>query len=81
MSALGIRPWRPSNGTMGEIWMAEWCHRCANDTFDEETLEGDSCPILMTLLIGDLHSAVTALDGELSGTCSDYAAIDGEAGR
>ena len=52
--------WRPSNGTLGEMWMDEWCRRCANDTFDEETCEGESCEILVDLLCGGYNEAVTS---------------------
>lgn len=34
------RPYRPSNGTEGEIFMAVWCERCALDDPD-----GDGCKI------------------------------------
>lgn len=31
-----LRPYRPSNGTEGDIFMAEWCARCAHANFDDE---------------------------------------------
>lgn len=43
------RPYRPSNGTEGDIFMAEWCERCARN-------EGDGCMIQLRALahsIGD----------------------------
>lgn len=30
-----LRPYRPSNGTEGDIFMAEWCERCALGCFDD----------------------------------------------
>ena len=64
--------WRPSNGTIGEMWMDEFCDRCAVDTFDQETGEGDSCEILMALLIGEHHPAVTSREGRDTGECSEF---------
>lgn len=29
------RPYRPSNGTQGDIFMAEWCENCALAKFDD----------------------------------------------
>lgn len=41
MSADPIRPYRPSNGTDGECFMAKWCDRCKHDA-----TEDDPCMIL-----------------------------------
>jgi len=30
------RPYRPSNGTEGDIFMAQWCERCALADYDGE---------------------------------------------
>lgn len=43
-------PYRPSNGTEGDIFMSEWCFQCANDS------EESPCRILGRVLgnsIGD----------------------------
>lgn len=40
------KPYCPSNGTEGEIFMEAFCYRCARDTFDQQTGEGDPCQIL-----------------------------------
>ncbi len=35
------------------MFTANRCERCVNDRFDDEAGTGDSCPIWMTLVIGD----------------------------
>ena len=45
------RPYRPSNGTESDIFMAQWCERCALADYD-----GDGCMIQLRALahsIGD----------------------------
>jgi hypothetical protein len=39
------RPYRPSNGTEGDIFMAEWCEKCAWADY-----EGDGCMIQLRAL-------------------------------
>ncbi len=46
-----FRPYRPSNGTEGDMFMAAWCERCALADYD-----GDGCMIQFRTLmhgIGD----------------------------
>lgn len=46
-----FRPYRPSNGTEGDIFMAQWCERCALADYN-----GDGCMIQLRALahsIGD----------------------------
>ena len=45
-------PWRPSNGTEGEVFAANRCEQCVNDRWDHETSTGQSCPIWMNALAG-----------------------------
>lgn len=51
------KPYRPSNGTEGEIFQEMWCQRCVRDQYgyDAETdsFDGESCPILMNTLMLD----------------------------
>jgi hypothetical protein len=45
------RPYRPSNGTEGEMFMSAWCEKCSGDT------AGNPCSILtlaLALQIGDM---------------------------
>ena len=45
------RPYQPSNGTEGAIFMAEWCENCAFGDYD-----GDGCMIQLRALaygVGD----------------------------
>jgi hypothetical protein len=64
--------WRPSNATDGEIFAENRCSKCVNDRFDEETGEGESCPIWMTLLIGDLDPHVYWDDEAKHGECDMF---------
>lgn len=43
------KPYRPSNGTEGDIFMSRWCRRC---TKDSEVLK-IYCPILNGALCGE----------------------------
>lgn len=49
------KPYRPSNGTCGDMFMEEFCYRCKKEDFNEETGEG-GCNILLSTMcyeIGD----------------------------
>jgi hypothetical protein len=70
--------WRPSNSTLGEMFMEEFCERCANDTFDDETGEGESCTILIRLLIGETSTFVRARKGQDTGECRAFRPREGE---
>lgn len=39
------KPYRPSNGTEGDIFMGHWCEHCAFNALDE-----DGCDIQLTAL-------------------------------
>jgi hypothetical protein len=41
-----FRPYRPSNGTEGDMFMAEWCGNCASADY-----EGDGCVIQLRALM------------------------------
>lgn len=44
---MSTKPYRPSNGTEGEMFMEEFCFHCARDAKFRETQDGeDGCPIL-----------------------------------
>lgn len=36
MAREQFEPYRPSNGTEGDYFMAEWCDRCVNDDYDND---------------------------------------------
>ena len=38
-------PYRPSNGTEGELFMSQWCARCQRDRGSREA-DGDGCDII-----------------------------------
>lgn len=40
------RPYRPSNGTEGEIFYGRWCAWCERDREYRDGGQGDPCPIL-----------------------------------
>jgi hypothetical protein len=39
-----VRPYRPSNGTEGDIFIAQWCAVCSRNGWSDE--DGDACDIL-----------------------------------
>lgn len=45
------RPYRPSNGTEGDIFMAEWCEKCALAGY-----EGEGCMIQLRALAFGTHA-------------------------
>jgi hypothetical protein len=46
------RPYRPSNGTEGRYFMAQFCERCQRDARFQETQDGeDGCPIALAAMI------------------------------
>lgn len=51
------KPYRPSNGTEGEIFQSAWCAHCKADrAFREDMESADGCPIIanvMALSISD----------------------------
>jgi hypothetical protein len=47
------RPYRPSNGTEGMIFMDCWCDRCERDRAFRED-RGDSCPIAAAAMAYDI---------------------------
>jgi hypothetical protein len=45
------KPYRPSNGTEGEMFMERYCYHCRKD---EHETGGDSCEILCNAFVFDL---------------------------
>lgn len=49
------RPFRPSNGTHGEIFMSCFCYRCKRDqAFQQDMENNDGCPIIADTLCYDV---------------------------
>lgn len=42
-----LRPYQPSNGTEGEMFMERWCHRCMKD-------ENQDCDIIARTFVYDV---------------------------
>lgn len=53
-----VRPFRPSNGTEGDIFTHHWCHHCERDrAFREAEAAGEiaeGCPILANTMAYDI---------------------------
>lgn len=49
---MTVEIYRPSNGTEGEWFMANWCHRCERDRAFREG-DGDSCQIAANTMAYD----------------------------
>jgi hypothetical protein len=50
------KPYRPSNGTEGDCFMAKWCAKCKRDQARREDEDADGCDIVTlvyALNIGD----------------------------
>lgn len=44
-------PYRPSNGTEGEIFMERFCYRCKRDAAFQENQDGEyGCPIILATM-------------------------------
>jgi hypothetical protein len=41
-----------SNGTEGEAWMANWCHRCLRDAPFRNGIAPTGCELILTALLG-----------------------------
>lgn len=50
ISSGTYRPYRPSNGTEGDLFMAEWCQQCALADYD-----GTGCTIQLRALAHDIY--------------------------
>lgn len=47
-------PYRPSNGSEGECFMAQWCARCAKDAaFQADPENADGCQIIAATMALD----------------------------
>ena len=48
------KPFKPSNGTEGEIWMEKFCYQCIHERWSHHQNEdGGKCEILTNGLIGE----------------------------
>ncbi len=50
---MATRPYRPSNGTGGDLFYADWCAKCRKDAEWRDT-EANPCEILNRTLIYDI---------------------------
>lgn len=47
---------RPSNGTMGDLWMSRWCYRCIHDHGFSHKPDGDpdeGCEVLVRMFLDE----------------------------
>jgi hypothetical protein len=49
-----VRPYRPSNGTEGEIFMERWCATCQRDADFQDGNDGAGCEIAARALAFDI---------------------------
>jgi hypothetical protein len=55
LKSVAGQPYRPSNGTEGEIFQESWCYRCKRDqAFQEDPDNNDGCPILGDTMMYDV---------------------------
>lgn len=50
------KPYRPSNGTEGDMFQVLFCGRCTKDSYDPETGGGELCPIIGDTMCCDVDS-------------------------
>ena len=48
-----VYPYRPPNGTTGEIFMEAFCYRCKRDEEFQKKRDGGGCPIIITTMLYD----------------------------
>jgi hypothetical protein len=59
-----------SNGTSGEMWMENWCYRCANDS-PEMVGRGEGCPLILVAIMGGTPAEWTET-GSQDYVCSGF---------
>lgn len=73
-----IALYRPSNGSEGRAFMAQWCARCV---LDADAEAGEGCEILsrtMVFQVGDAeYPADWREDGRSGPRCTAFSSIDG----
>lgn len=75
-----IEKYRPSNGTEGECFMAQWCARCERDRARREDFEADGCPIVVNTMAYGIddpeYPQEWRRDGPQGPRCVAFAAVD-----
>lgn len=61
------QPYRPGNGTEGDIFTATWCGQCAK-SYDEEF--GIRCPIYLQSLVGHVDQWI--IDSRGQPKCTEF---------
>ena len=73
--AAAGQPYRPSNGTEGELFKAQFCDRCQLDNFNHDTGEG-GCGILVRSMCFDIdhpkYPAEWLFGGDGKPTCAAF---------
>lgn len=55
--AMAGKPYHPSNGTEGELFMDAFCERCVHDAVYQRTNSpGTGCPIIVATMLEDYDS-------------------------
>ena len=76
-----LRPYRPSNGVEGEIFMETFCSRCERDRAYRDGT-GDSCPIIAATMAFDIddpgYPKEWVLNDDDNPTCTAFVALPAE---
>jgi len=70
-----MKPYRPSNGTEGEIFIARWCGTCEHERERRENPDADGCEIVtwtMALAITDARYPQEWQHGTNGPRCTAY---------
>jgi len=69
------KPYRPSNGTEGDMFYDQFCLYCKHDNFDHDTCSG-GCPILLRTMAHDIgepeYPSEWKFDSEGRPTCTAF---------
>lgn len=65
-----------SNGTMGDLWMSQWCENCLNDS-PEMVDRGEGCPLILVALLGKTPVEWFEQDGTQDYHCVEFRDQDG----
>jgi len=76
-------PYRPSNGTEGDIFMSRWCAQCKADQARREGDEDDDgCLIVVMTMAVDIaepdYPKEWRSDGPSGPRCTAFAPVDGD---
>ena len=75
IESLAGQPYRPSNGTEGEMFMSQFCYRCKHDNYTDET-PNSGCKLILLSMCNYTdepnYPAAWTHDEEGEPTCTEF---------